>query len=231
MPTLRFLGHSAFYIESNGFKALIDPFLTNNTQAVEKASDFTDVDVIFLTHTHGDHLGDTIEIALRTGATVFTCSETATWLAAQGVRTESMHVGGRVTYPFGRVKMTPAIHGDPIIENGEVRYGGLACGYVIELEGKKLYHSGDTALTMDMQLLAAEHIDVACLPIGGCFTMDIEDAARAVGFINPVKAIPMHYNTFPKIKADPEDFVTAVSDASLLSTEIIVLQPGETLEY
>lgn len=234
MPKLRFLGHSAFYVEGGGLKGLIDPFITNNCQAASAgitAAEFTDINAIFLTHTHGDHLGDTIEIAKRTGAPVFACNETAVWLTEKGIRTEGMHIGGRSTFPFGRVKMVPAIHGDPIVEDGKIRYGGLACGYVIELEGKKLYHAGDTALTMDMQLLEAEHIDVACLPIGGYYTMDAEDAARAVGFINPVKAVPMHYNTFPKIQANPEEFVNDVSSSSMMSTEIIVMKPGEVLEY
>ncbi|MDO5115378.1 MAG: metal-dependent hydrolase [Synergistaceae bacterium] len=231
MPKLRFLGHSAFYIEGDGLKGLIDPFLTGNPQAAAKAGDFTDINAIFLTHTHGDHLGDTVEIAKRTGATVFTCNETAGWLASKGVKTEGMHIGGRAKFSFGTVKLTPAWHGDPIIEDGQIRYGGIACGFVIEVEGKKIYHAGDTGLTTEMKLLEAENIDVACLPIGGYFTMDITDAARAVGFIHPVRAVPMHYNTFPKIAAAPEDFAMAVSQANLLGTEIVILNPGENLEF
>lgn len=231
MPKLRYLGHSAFYIEGTGLKGLIDPFLTGNPKAAAKAADFTDINAIFLTHTHGDHLGDTVEIALRTGATVYTCNETAAWLTSKGVKTEGMHIGGRARFPFGRVKLTPAWHGDPIIEDGETRYGGIACGFVIEVDGKRVYHAGDTGLTMEMKLLEAEKIDVACLPIGGYFTMDITDAARAVDFIHPIKAIPMHYDTFPKIKANPEDFSMAVAEADLLGAEIVILAPGQTLEF
>ena len=142
-----------------------------------------------------------------------------------------MHIGGRARFPFGKVKLTPAWHGDPIIEDGQVRYGGIACGFVIEVDGKKVYHSGDTGLTMEMKLLEAEKIDVACLPIGGYFTMDIDDAARAVDFIHPIKAVPMHYDTFPKIQADPEAFAMAVAEAALLGTEIVILSPGQTLEF
>ena len=231
MAKVRFLGHSSFYIEGEGLKALIDPFLEGNPSAAAKPEEFSGINAIFLTHTHGDHLGDTIEIAKRTGAPIFCCSETAIWLTEKGLRTEGLQIGGRASFPFGRVKLTPALHGDPIMEDGKIRYGGLAGGYVIEIEGKKLYHAGDTGLSMDMKLLAAEHIDVACLPIGGYYTMDAEDAARAVGLICPVTAVPMHYNTFPKIQADPEDFVNYVSNDSMKSTEIVVLAPGETLEF
>lgn len=230
MPELTFLGHSAFLIEGAGLKGLIDPFLTNNPQASAKASDFTAVNYIFLTHSHGDHMGDTVDIAKRCGATVITNAETAPYLMAQGIKCENMQVGGKVSLPFGTVKAVPACHGNPIMIDGEARYAGLACGYVIEIEGRKIYHSGDTALISDMQLLQEEKIDVACLPIGGYFTMDYEDAARAVGFIQPVKAIPMHYNTFPKIQCEPEKFAMAVSQRSLLGTEIVILKPGQSLE-
>ena len=230
MPKLRYLGHSAFYVEGTGLKALIDPFLTGNPLAAAKAADFTDVNAIFLTHCHGDHIGDTVEIAKRTGATVFTCNETAGWLASQGIKVEGMHIGGRARFGFGRVKLTPAWHGDPIITEGNVRYGGVACGFVIEVDGRKVYHAGDTGLTMEMKLLEAEKIDVACLPIGGYFTMDYEDAARAAGFIRPLKVVPMHYNTFPAIKADPAVFELHVKETAQ-GTDVVIMQPGEMLDF
>jgi L-ascorbate metabolism protein UlaG (beta-lactamase superfamily) len=133
-----------------------------------------------------------------------------------------MHIGGRTKFDFGTVKMTPALHGSGIETIGGLIYGGNPCGFVIEVNGKKIYHAGDTGLTMDMQLLEVEHIDVALLPIGGNFTMDIEDALRAVDFIKPKKVIPMHYGTFPIIEANPVAFKDRVKNV-----EVILLKPGE----
>ncbi len=223
---LRYLGHASFYVEEGSFKALVDPFISNNPNSPVKASDFNDITHIFVTHGHGDHLGDTVTIANRTNATVITNYEIATYLSGKGVPTHPMHIGGRTKFDFGTVKMAPALHGSAIETISGLIYGGNPCGFVIEVNGKKLYHAGDTGLTMDMQLLAIEDIDVALLPIGGNFTMDIEDAVRAVGFIQPKKVIPMHYDTFPVITADPETFKEKVQDV-----ETIILNPGEVFEF
>ncbi len=228
MAKIRFLGHSAFYIEGEGLKALIDPFLSGNPVAAAKQEEFNDINAIFLTHGHGDHMGDTIKIAQRTNAVVFTCNELAGYLSLKGIKTEGMHIGGRAAFPFGKVKLTPAWHGCPIEEEGVVRYGGVACGFVIEVEGKKIYHSGDTGLTMEMTLLEDELIDVALLPIGGYYTMDIQDAARAVKMIKPRIAIPMHYNTFPRIEADPKEFAELVGE---MFTAVKILEPGEEYQF
>lgn len=212
---LKYLGHSAFYIEAEGIKALIDPFLNGNPFSAAKPEDFSDINYIFVTHGHGDHIGDTLEIAGRCSATVICPTELAHMLAGQGAETEGMQIGASHEFPFGKVKLTSALHGSTYAVNGEAKYAGLAAGFVICAEGKKIYHAGDTALTMDMLLLAEDTIDAALLPIGGYYTMDIDDAVRAAKFVDACVAIPMHYNTFPVIKADPEEFVKKCADEDI----------------
>lgn len=219
---LKYLGHSAFYIESGKFKALIDPFLNGNPQATVAPKDFKDISHIFVTHGHGDHLGDTIEIAKHTNCTVITNFEISIFLGANDVTVHPMHIGGRSKFDFGKVKMTPALHGSGIQTPEGMLYGGNPCGFVIEIDGKKIYHAGDTGLTMDMKLLEAEKIDLAILPIGGTFTMDIDDAVRAVDFIKPKKVIPIHYDTFPIIEASPKEFNDKVSNV-----DVVILNPDD----
>lgn len=220
---IQFLGHSAFYVEAKGLKALIDPFLEEDT-----VQDFNveELNYIFLTHGHGDHLGSTVELAKKSGATVVANHEICIYLSSFDVECHPMHIGGRTTFPFGRVKMTPALHGSGIETDQGVINGGNPGGFLLEVEGQKLYHAGDTGLTYDMKLLQIEEVDVALLPIGGNFTMDVEDALRAVDFIEPKIAIPMHYNTFPVIEASPEAFVKAVEKA--LGK---ILAPGESFRF
>lgn len=206
MMKLKYLGHSAFYFEAEGIKALIDPFLEGNPLACAKMSDFNDANYIFVTHGHGDHVGSAVEIARRCNATIICPTELAPFLAAQGAKVEGMQIGGSFVFPFGKVKLTSALHGSTFVVNGHAEYAGLACGFVIDCGGKKLYHAGDTALTMDMQLLAKEDVDIALLPIGGYYTMDTEDAVKAAEFVAAKLTVPMHYNTFPVIKADPKLF-------------------------
>ncbi len=229
MAKLTYLGHSAFYIEGENIRALVDPFLSGNPMAPEGPDARKELDYIFVTHAHGDHLGDTVEIAKRTGASVFATNELAQYLANKGLETIGMHIGGRASFPFGRVKLTPAHHGSSIFENGKMVYSDVPCGYLIEVDGKKIYHAGDTGLAMDMKLLAYDEVDVAILPIGGFYVMDAEDAARAVGFIKPIVTIPIHYDTFPPIKADPAAFEKHMNRLGA-DARVEVLKPGETLE-
>lgn len=220
---IKYLGHSAFYIEEGKFKALIDPFLRGNPQTQKRPGDFEEISHIFVTHGHSDHLGDTVEIAKATNAKVIANFEIINYLTSKGlINLHAMHVGGRVKLGFGTVKMTSATHGSSIIEEGRIVYAGNPGGFVIETGGNKIYHAGDTGLTMDMKLLEDEAIDVAMLPIGGNFTMDIIDAAKAVELIKPKKVIPVHYDTFDVIKASPQAFKELVKGA-----EVIIMKPDE----
>jgi len=223
MATIKYLGHSCFTIKTGDHNLIIDPFLTGNPLAGAKASDIK-ANYILVTHGHGDHFGDTIEIANNNNATVIGPNEIAVFCQQKGVNAHNMHIGGGWEFPFGRVKLTIAHHGFSDGESG-FDIGGNPCGFILTIEGHKVYHAGDTGLFMDMKLIGEEGLDVAMLPIGDNFTMGIDDAARAVEFLKPKKVVPMHYNTFDLIKADPEEFKSKVTGA-----ECIVMKVNDTLE-
>ncbi len=219
---IKYLGHATFYIEGEDLKAIIDPFITGNPQSPITLDDISELDYIFVTHGHGDHLGDTIPLAQKTGAQVVANYEIITYLEQRGLnRLHPMHIGGRFKFPFGSVLMTEALHGSSIQEGEKIIYAGNPGGFVIEVERKKIYHAGDTGLTLNMQLLRDENIDVALLPIGGNFVMDVKDAVKAVDFIKPEVVIPMHYNTWDIINADVDEF------KRLVKAKCVVLTPGE----
>ncbi len=216
-------GHACFSVRTQQAHLLIDPFLTGNAMADIKPDAVTP-DYILVTHAHGDHLGDALPIAKRTGATVISNNEIHTYMAKHGVRSHGMHIGGAHVFPFGKIKLTIAHHGSSFPDGS---YGGSPCGFLLWLEDKVLYHAGDTALFLDMKLYGEEGIDVAMLPIGDNFTMGPEDAVKAVGFLQPKQAILMHYNTFGVIAQDAE----AVAEAVRLYTQAVpvLMKPGETL--
>lgn len=223
---ITYLGHSVFIIEEGDFKGIIDPFITGNELATAKVENITGISHILITHGHDDHIGDTEEIAKANDALIISNAEISDYFSEKGLKTHAMHIGGSHNFDFGKVKLTPALHGSAISsEEGKID-GGNPCGFLIEVNGKKVYHAGDTGLTVDMQLLQADKVDVALLPIGGNFTMDIDDAIRAVEMIKPRLAIPMHYDTFPVIKADPMEF----KEKNKVS-ESKVLEIGESYEF
>ncbi|GAB1373105.1 metal-dependent hydrolase [Candidatus Kapaibacterium sp.] len=201
--TIQYLGHSCFLLSDGKQVILIDPFITGNPNAPCSA-DSIDTDYIILTHGHGDHIGDTISIASRCNSTVIAVNELGLYLSEFGLIVHRMHIGGAYFFEFGRVKFTIAHHGS---SNNEGKYMGEPAGVVITIGNKKIYHCGDTGLFLDMKLIGEiDEIDVMMPPIGDNFTMGIDDAVRAVEFVKPKLVIPMHYNTFPVIKADPYKF-------------------------
>lgn len=219
-------GHSVVKIETGGKTIFIDPFITGNGLTDLKVEDVKP-DVIILTHAHGDHVGDTVELAKQHDSLVIASFELATYLGWKGVNTHPMSIGGAYEFDFGKVKFTPAFHGSGIeTENNEIIYGGMPAGVLVMSEGKTVYHAGDTALFSDMKLIGERHpIDLAFLPIGDNFTMGPEDAALAAEFLDAGMVVPIHFNTFPPIKQDPYHFVE-----SLKKKNGKVLQAGEFIE-
>ena len=217
-------GHAAVGIKTAGFFVLVDPYFSGNPLASTNA-DALKPDYILVTHGHGDHLGDTLEIARRCGAVVISNSEIRDWLKGKGVKTHGQNIGGGFEHPFGYLKMTFAIHGSAMPDGSQ---GGNPCGFLLTTrEHKTIYLAGDTGLFGDMRLIGEEGIDLAMLPIGDNYTMGPEDALRAVKLINPLVVIPIHYNTFPVIHQDPLAWAQRVSEET--STLVNVMTPGDSI--
>jgi L-ascorbate metabolism protein UlaG (beta-lactamase superfamily) len=219
---LAYHSHACFGVGVGETRLLIDPFLTGNPLA-DVSADEVEADYILVSHGHGDHVGDTVAIAKRTGAMTISNFEIQSWLMAQGVeRAHPLHIGGGYDFPFGRVKLTIAHHGSALPDGS---YGGNPAGFLLTLGGKKLYHACDTGLFYDMKLIGEEGLDVAILPIGDNFTMGPDDALRAVKLLEPKVVIPIHYDTFDVIQQDPHAFATRVEAET--SCKCVVLKPGE----
>lgn len=209
----RFQAHAVVTLITNaGDKIIFDPFINGNDNCPLDAESI-DPDVIFVTHAHSDHIGDTIEIAKRTEAQVVTTVEIADYLATQEIEAHGMQPGGAHTFDFGRVKFFPAIHGSSLEIDGKPQTLGLASGILFEADGKTIYHMGDTALYSDMKLIGEfEDIDLAFIPIGDNFTMGIEDAVYAAKWTQAKKVVPIHYNTFPLIEQDPKEYINKLDE-------------------
>lgn len=221
---IRFLGHAAFELKADGTTLLIDPFLTGNPKAAAQADEL-DADAILLTHGHADHIGDTVDIAKRTGADVVAIVEFAGELGDDGV--EKIHdpnLGGTVRFDWGWVKLVPAWH-TATTPKGTVH---MPAGLIISFGGKTVYHLGDTALFSDLALHGkrGDPIDVALMCIGGYYTMDRWDAVEAANMVGAKQVIPCHYNTFPPIESDAQAFKADVEAAT--SSEVVVLDPGQS---
>lgn len=222
---IRYLGHSCFFIETSSHRLLVDPFLTGNPLATESA-DSIDCEFILLSHGHDDHTCDALGIAKRCGATIVAPFELAEYLGAKGANVHDMNPGGAWDFPFGRLKFTPAIHSSST-GGGSPVYLGQPCGLLLKADGRTIYHAGDTALFSDMQLIGRGGIDLAMLPIGDNYTMGIDDAVEALGFLRPALAVPMHFNTFPPIRVDPSKFEASAAAAG---HKVKVMAVGETIE-
>jgi len=222
---ITWLGHGSWLIETGGHRIALDPFLNESPSAPYKA-DRLQVDHILISHGHFDHTADVVEIARRCNATVIAIHEIAEWLRVQHQieRTEGMNRGGWLTVPFGRVKMTPALHSSQLPDGS---YGGEAAGFVVEGEQRRVYFACDTALFSDMQLIGKLGIDLAVLPIGDRYTMGIDDSLEAIRFVSPARVVPSHYNTWPPIAQDAQQW----SERVRAETDAIpsILSPGGSL--
>jgi L-ascorbate metabolism protein UlaG (beta-lactamase superfamily) len=216
-----FHGHACFLLEGDGKRVVIDPFLTGNPAAVIGPDELPKLDAILLSHGHGDHLGDAVNLAKRDKATIVATAELAGFCSDKGATAHAMHIGGAHQFPFGRVKLVPAFHGGRVEGDATGKYTTNPCGVVLTLGGRTVYHTGDTGLTLEMQLLQGR-VDLMLVPIGDNYTMGIEDAVRAVEFVTPRIVIPMHYNTWDVIRADPRAFQRDVGSRA----EVVILAPG-----
>ncbi len=212
---ITWLGHSAVKIE--GSKTIyIDPFLSDNPAASMSTDEITEADVVVVTHDHSDHLGDSFAICKKTGAILVAIHEIAVMAGEEGITAEGMNIGGTIEANGVKVHMVNALHscdkGDP-------------AGVVLEMDGKTLYHAGDTALTYDMNLIGEFfQPELSFIPIGDRYTMGVRSASKAVEFTRTKKVIPIHYDTFPLVNADPNEFKKLVGDTA----EVIILKPGES---
>ncbi|MEM3478188.1 MAG: metal-dependent hydrolase [Archaeoglobaceae archaeon] len=224
---LTWLGHACFLLEGSR-RILIDPFITGNPLAPVKPSEIK-ADVILVTHGHGDHLGDTVEIAKRNNAVVICIHELSRILARRDVEVMGMNIGGSVYSMSVKITMVPALHSaDFEDERGEIISTGSPAGFVVEMDGVKVYHAGDTALFYDMKLIGELYEpDIFLVPIGDLYTMGIREAVKAVELVKPKVAIPMHYNTFPLIEKDPKEFKREAEKFC----KVVILKPGESYEY
>jgi len=228
MAKLHYHGHSTFTLTTDdGTRVIIDPWFDENPVSDVKSHAIEGVDFILCTHGHFDHFADAIPLAKRTGATLVSTFEIVSFAQSKGVQNaHPLHIGGGYTFPFGYVKMTPALHGGQVAGDEEGAYTTVPGGFWLDLHGKRLYHAGDTALLMDMQLLRGK-VDLALLPIGDNFTMGPADAVQAVDFIRPKAVIPIHYNTFDLIAQDAEAFRSSVGAMS----RVEIVKPGEVFEF
>ena len=221
---LTWYGHATLGLETGGHRLIIDPFFSGNP-AAPIAADAVEADFILISHGHGDHVGDGVDIAKRTGAMVITNFEIAAWFEGKGVKSvHAQHLGGGYKHPFGYLKLTLALHGSMLPDGN---YGGNPAGFLLTTnDGKKIYLAQDTGLFGDMKLIGEEGLDLAVVPIGDNFTMGPDDALRAVKMLEPKVVIPIHYNTWDLLAQDANIWAERVEKET--KTKAVVLKPGES---
>lgn len=225
---LTWYGHSCFLLDSGPHRLLFDPWLNQNPCSPAKAHEIT-CDYIFCSHAHEDHMADALEIARKNQAPIIASYELAEYFASQGVNTLDPMPGGKIPLAFGWVKVTPAVHSSALeLGGGKNLPMGIPQGYVVSIDGRQIYHAGDTALFSDMRLIGRLDLDLALLPIGDWYTMGIDDATDALDLLYPRLAVPMHFGTNEKIAVDPVRFQQKAADRG---HAVRVLSPGECLEF
>jgi L-ascorbate metabolism protein UlaG (beta-lactamase superfamily) len=229
MPQLTYYGHSCFLLKDDHTRLLFDPYLTGNAN-IQVDINRVKTDYILLTHAHRDHLGDAVALAQLNDATIIAPHELAAYCESEGCKTHSMNIGGSKLFHFGRVKLTIAHHSSASKLGAKTfTYMGSPCGFLVTLQGKTLYHAGDTGLFADMKLIGElDSIHVALLPVGDNYTMGIDDAVKAAEFLQPERIVPMHYNTFDEIKIDVMDFQKKLQATGLRA---VILNYFDTLDF
>lgn len=224
---LSYLGHSAFKVLTEGKTILIDPFISANGLATGVVDvDTIEADFILLSHAHADHSLDVEKIARRTGAMIIGVYEVAEYYAGLGLKSHAMNIGGKFSFDFGTVKMVKAVHSSSFPDG---KYGGVAGGFVVWNDEVSFYYAGDTALTLDMQLIpmTCPPLDFAILPIGDNFTMGYEDAVIASDFLHCDRVIACHFDTFPVVKVNHD---LAIETFKTENKQLIILEPGKSIE-
>ena len=213
-----FRSHACFTLTNDNHTIIFDPYLEGSSYVVD---DFQ-VEYIFVSHAHFDHIGSAFELAKKCDATIISTAEICHMATEAGLKAHAMHIGGTHMFPFGKVRITLAFHGSGVP-------GGHACGFIVDFYGTKLYFAGDTGIFKDMELLQTlDHFEYAVLPIGDNFTMGPYDALLAAEFLRAKYIIPVHYNTWTLIAQDPYKYKTAVEGTT--STEVLVIEPGDSVE-
>ena len=216
---IKYLGHSAFEIATSNGNILIDPFLVCSPNYVP-----INIKSVFVTHGHGDHLGSAVEISQKTGASIIAVFELANYCASKGAKTIDAGLGSWIDFEWGRAILVPAFHSSSTPDG---KYAGCPCGVVLEVEGKTIYHAGDTCLNSEMKVIGELYEpDIVILPIGGKYTMDIEHAVKAAEWLNSSEIIPMHYNTFDAIQVDIKDFERQIREIGKVP---LVLNIGDSI--